>query len=92
MGAMRRLPPFADAILEQVTVERQSHFDSYGGPAITTSSRGRLPNGERVVVCVEAKAAESFGSRHLCGGGTERTRAALPRAAGGRPWISDYRV
>jgi uncharacterized protein DUF6946 len=62
MGAMRQLPQFADLLLEDVRVERESHFDDHGGPRNhDLVAYGRLPNGERVVVCVEAKAGETLG-------------------------------
>jgi hypothetical protein len=62
MGALRKLPQFADVVLDQVTVERESRFDRYGGPRNhDLVARGRLPNDERIVVCVEAKAGEALG-------------------------------
>jgi hypothetical protein len=62
LGALRRLPQFADLVLEQIIVERESHFDPYGGPRNhDLVARGQLPDGSRVVVCVEAKAGEDLG-------------------------------
>jgi hypothetical protein len=62
MGALRQLPQFANLVLEDVKVERESHFDDHGGPRNhDLVAYGRLPKGERVVVCVEAKAGETLG-------------------------------
>jgi hypothetical protein len=62
LGALRRLPRFADLLLEEIIVERESHFDAYGGPRNhDLVARARLPDGDRVVVCVEAKAGEDLG-------------------------------
>ena len=62
MGALRKLPQFADVVLDEVIVERESRFDRYGGPRNhDLVARGRLPNDERIVVCVEAKAGEALG-------------------------------
>lgn len=62
IGVLGRLPQLADFLLEQIVVERESHFDAYGGPRNhDLVARGRLADGDRVVVCVEAKAGEDLG-------------------------------
>ncbi|MBA3427246.1 MAG: hypothetical protein H0U07_01565 [Actinobacteria bacterium] len=62
MGALRQLPHLADVLLEQIIVEHESHFDAYGGPRNhDLVAHGRLPDGDHVVVCVEAKAGEDLG-------------------------------
>jgi len=62
IGALGRLPQLAGFVLEQIVVERESHFDAYGGPRNhDLVARGRLADGDRVVVCIEAKAGEEFG-------------------------------
>jgi hypothetical protein len=43
-------------------VEAESHFDLHGGPRNHDAVvHGHLPDGRRVVVCVEAKAGEALG-------------------------------
>jgi hypothetical protein len=43
-------------------VEAESHFDEHGGPRNHDAVvHGHLPDGSRIVVCVEAKAGEALG-------------------------------
>lgn len=60
-GALRDQPHLCDIRLTQVVVERESHFDSFGGPRHhDLVAHGALANGETVIVCVEAKAGEDL--------------------------------
>ena len=62
IGALRTLPIFDDFVIESVIVERESRFDAHRGPRNhDLVAYGRLPDGARVVVCVEAKAGEDLG-------------------------------
>ena len=62
LGALRTLTALADLTLDSIIVERESHFDAHGGPRNhDLVADGRLPNGDRVVVCLEAKAGEDLG-------------------------------
>src|SRR3954447_3469152 len=62
IGALHELPQFDGLVLERVLVEAESKFDDYGGPRNHDAVvHGRLPNGDLVVVCVEAKAGEDLG-------------------------------
>src|SRR4051812_30959182 len=61
MGALGHQPHFTGLRLTSVTVEAQSAVDQFSGPRNHDLVVGaELPNGERVVVCIEAKAGESF--------------------------------
>jgi Domain of unknown function (DUF6946) len=63
MGALRDRPEFEGLRLTRIAVEAQSVVDEFSGPRNhDLVAYGELPNGERVVVCVEAKAGESFGA------------------------------
>lgn len=63
MGALRHQPEFEGLRLTHIAVEAQSAVDEFSGPRNhDLVARGELPNGQRVVVCVEAKAGESFGA------------------------------
>ena len=63
MGALRHQPEFEGLRLTQLAVEAQSSVDEFSGPRNhDLVARGELPSGERVVICVEAKAGESFGA------------------------------
>ena len=63
MGALRHQPEFEGLRLTHVVVEAQSSVDEFSGPRNhDLVARGELPSGERVVICVEAKAGESFGA------------------------------
>lgn len=63
MGALRQQPDFQGLRLTLIAVEAQSAVDTFSGPRNhDLVARGELPNGERAVVCVEAKAGESFGA------------------------------
>ncbi len=77
-GALARQEALAGFVVEGLFVEAQTHFDPYAGPrnhdALLT---GRLPDGARVVVCVEAKADESLGQtveQYARAASTKRTR------------------
>lgn len=60
-GALRSQPHLCDVRLDNLAVERESHFDSFGGPRNhDLVAYGDLPNGEKVIVCVEAKAGEDL--------------------------------
>lgn len=60
-GAFRNQPHLCDLRLVRVVVERESRFDSFGGPRHhDLVAHGELPNGETVIVCVEAKAGEDL--------------------------------
>lgn len=62
-GALHRQPAFVDVALDRLVVEAQSSFDEYPGGRRNHDVvvHGHLPNGARVVVCVEAKAGEDLG-------------------------------
>jgi hypothetical protein len=61
MGALRQQPEFEGLRLTHLAAEAQSAVDKFSGPRNhDLVVRGELPNGERVVVCIEAKAGESF--------------------------------
>jgi hypothetical protein len=63
MGALRHQPEFEGLRLTHVVVEAQSSVDEFSGPRNhDLVARGELPSGESVVICVEAKAGESFGA------------------------------
>ena len=63
MGALRRPPEFEGLRLTQLMVEAESSVDEFSGPRNhDLVARGELPSGECVVICVEAKAGESFGA------------------------------
>src|SRR5215213_11442178 len=63
MGALQQQPALEGLRLTHVVVEAQSSVDEFSGPRNhDLVARGELPNGERVVICVEAKAGESFGA------------------------------
>lgn len=88
MGAMRQLPRFAGLLLEDVRVERESHFDDHGGPRNhDLVAYGRLPNGERVVVCVEAKAGETLGQTV-----GQYAKAATAKRESGKPTKAPARL
>jgi hypothetical protein len=75
MGVLRDQPALEGLRLTHITVEAQSPVDKFSGPRNhDLVARGELPNGERVVVCVEAKAGESFGAT------VEQQTAAADRA------------
>src|SRR5689334_3400091 len=62
LAALRTDPALAGIALERVIVEKQSRFDAYSGPRNHDAViHGRLPGGERVAVCIEAKAGETLG-------------------------------
>ena len=62
MGAIRDEPAFDGLKLTGVVAEAQSPVDGYRGPRSHDAVvHGVLPDGVRVVVCVEAKAGEDFG-------------------------------
>ena len=62
LGALRQVHHLADVRLDEIVVEGESQFDAYGGPRNhDLVARGRLPDGKRVVICVEAKAGEDLG-------------------------------
>ena len=62
MGALRHQPEFEGLRLTHLVVEAQSSVDEFSGPRNhDLVARGELPSGECVVICVEAKAGESFG-------------------------------
>jgi hypothetical protein len=62
LGALHGLSQFAELVLERVVVEAESQFDEHGGPRNHDAVvHGHLPDGDRVVVCVEAKAGEALG-------------------------------
>lgn len=62
-GALRRATALSDITVERVVVESQATFDQHGGGRRNHDLvlHGRLAQGDRVVVCVEAKAGEDFG-------------------------------
>jgi hypothetical protein len=63
VGVLERQPRFGGMHLTLIAVEAQSAVDKFSGPRNhDLVVRGELPNGERVVVCVEAKAGEDFGA------------------------------
>lgn len=63
MGALQNQPEFEGLRLTHIAVEAQSAVDDFSGPRNhDLVAHGELPNGERVIVCVEAKAGESFGA------------------------------
>src|SRR4051794_35160075 len=63
MGALRHQPQFEGLRLTHLVVEAQSSVDEFSGPRNhDLVARGELPSGECVVICVEAKAGESFGA------------------------------
>jgi hypothetical protein len=63
MGALRNQPEFEGLRLTQLVVEAQSSVDEFSGRRDhDLVARGELPTGECVVICVEAKAGESFGA------------------------------
>src|SRR5437660_929425 len=75
MGALRHQPEFEGLRLTQLVVEAQSSVDEFSGPRNhDLVTRGELPSGECVVICVEAKAGESFGAT------VERQTSAAARA------------
>src|SRR4051794_39769814 len=75
MGALRHQPEFEGLRLTQLVVEAQSSVDEFSGPRNhDLVARGELPSGECVVICVEAKAGESFGAT------VKRQTAAAARA------------
>ena len=75
MGALRDQPEFEGLRLTHIAVEAQSAVDEFSGPRNhDLVAHGELPNGERVVICVEAKAGESFGAT------VEQQTAAASRA------------
>jgi hypothetical protein len=60
---LRHQPQFDGLRLTQLVVEAQSSVDEFSGPRNhDLVARGELPSGECVVICVEAKAGESFGA------------------------------
>ncbi len=62
MDALRRVPALEGLRLTSIVVEDQSAVDEYRGPSNHDAVvHGVLPDGARVVVCVEAKAGEGFG-------------------------------
>ena len=76
MGALRHQPGFEGLRLTQLVVEAQSSVDEFSGPRNhDLVARGELPSGECVVICVEAKAGESFGATVK-----QQTSAAAARA------------
>jgi hypothetical protein len=63
MGALRHQSELQELHLTHIAVEAQSAVDDFSGPRNhDLVAHGELPTGERVVVCVEAKAGESFGA------------------------------
>jgi hypothetical protein len=61
-GALRAQPLLADLAVDEIVVEGQSSVDAFSGPRNhDLVVRGHLRDGVRVVVCVEAKAGETFG-------------------------------
>lgn len=61
-GALADQPSLAGFVIEQAAVEGTSVFDTYDGPRNhDLVLRGHVPSGDRVVVCVEAKAGEDLG-------------------------------
>jgi len=61
-GALHRQPALLGLVIDDVVVEGQSAVDEFSGPRNhDLVLRGHLANGERAVVCVEAKAGEDFG-------------------------------
>jgi hypothetical protein len=61
MGALRHQPEFEGLRLMHIAVEAQSAVDNFSGPRNhDLVVHGELPNRESVIVCVEAKAGESF--------------------------------
>src|SRR3954454_5234491 len=63
MGALRHQPAFEGLQITRLVVEAQSSVDEFSGPRNhDLVAWGELPSGERVVICIEAKAGESFGA------------------------------
>lgn len=62
-GALESAPALAGALMDKIVVEAQSSFDELRGGRRNHDLvvHARLPNGERLVVCVEAKADEDLG-------------------------------
>jgi hypothetical protein len=72
---LRSQPQFEGLRLTDIAVEAQSAVDEFSGPRNhDLVAHGELRSGERVVVCVEAKAGESFGAT------VEQQTAAANRA------------
>jgi hypothetical protein len=62
LGAVHGQPALAGLVVDEIVIEAQSAVDEFSGPRNhDLVVRGHLPNGERVVACVEAKAGEDLG-------------------------------
>jgi hypothetical protein len=78
VGALESAPAVAGAPIEKIVVEAQSGFDKLPGGRRNHDlvAHARLPNGERLVVCVEAKADEDMGQTVAgCRAAVERKQA-----------------
>jgi hypothetical protein len=63
MGALQHQLLFDGLQITRLVVEAQSSVDEFSGPRNhDLVAWGELPSGERVVICIEAKAGESFGA------------------------------
>jgi hypothetical protein len=73
LGALATHPALAGLTVQHLEVERKSTFDTYGGNVRNHDLvlRAVTPDGDPVVVCVEAKAGEPLGATV-----TQRTAAA----------------
>lgn len=62
-GALEHASSLAGLVIEEAVVEAQAKVDDHPGGRRNHDLvlRGRLPNGDRAVVCVEAKAGEPLG-------------------------------
>lgn len=62
-GALQRQPALTGLVMDEVVVERQSAVDEFTGARNhDLVVRGHLPDGDGLVLCVEAKAGEDFGA------------------------------
>ena len=62
--ALAKQPAFVDVVIEEVLVEKRAVFDEYFGNVRNHDLlvKGHNGAGERVVICVEAKAGEALGA------------------------------
>ena len=82
-GALHREPRLDGLVVDEIVVEAQSAVDEFSGRRNhDLIVRGHLPNGEGVVVCIEAKAGEDFGPTVA-----QRARAAAAATIAAHPAV-----
>jgi hypothetical protein len=92
-GALRNQGSLSEAIITDVVVEAQSPVDEFSGDRNhDLVIRGYLPDGARVVLCVEAKAGEDLGltvAQQASAADRAKVKADSLAASSGKPMTSN---